>query len=389
MWLRRFAGMGVIFGLGIGVGWLLMRASLARPVSEPLAQRRALAALDRTPPVFSTEDNKIVTAVRQIEPAVVNIDTVGRTRSEEEDGSSWPFGGRGEVRGKGSGVILTPDGYIVTNNHVIDGANRIRVTLPNGQWYYARLIGRDSQTDLAVVRIDVSNLPAATLGDSDRLQVGEWTIAIGNPLGLGSSVTVGVISALNRRNLQIEEGRNLDGVIQTDAAINRGNSGGALADINGQLIGINTAILSSGPNGGSIGLGFSVPSNTVRRVARELIATGKTTPRPVRRPWLGIEFAPVRDTVRQSLELSPDLGVQIAKVLPDTPASIAGLNRGDVILSIDNKPIGDGRDVVEAILQRSVGDRVTVHILRPGEERERDVYVTVRERPKILPLPPD
>jgi serine protease Do len=383
---RRFLGFALFFVLGIGVGAQMLHSLLAPPANLPEARRRALRVLDQPVVSEGIGDNKIVAAVRRIEPTVVNIDTVGHARADEDGDSSWPF--EQEVRGKGSGVILTPDGYIVTNNHVIDGANRIRVTLADGRWYYARLIGRDPQTDLAVVRIDAANLPAAELGNSERLQVGEWSIAVGNPLGLGSTVTVGVISALNRRNLQIDEGRNLDGAIQTDAAINRGNSGGALANINGQLVGINTAILSSGPNGGSIGLGFAIPANTVRRVARDLIAGGKVQPTPARTPWLGIKFDPVPDNIAQSLGLPPDRGVIVSRVLPETPAALAGLQTGDIILSIDGKVIGDTHDVPEAVLQSKIGGTMIVHIRRPGEAHERDIHVIVRERPENISLTP-
>jgi len=383
MLARRILIVGIIFVLGIGVGGLAMRTTIARPMSATEAQRAALRLLDRPPSVTEIGDNRIVAAVKRIEPAVVNIDTVGRVRAEDDNGT--PFYLDQEVRGKGSGVILTPDGYIVTNNHVIDGANRIRVTLPDGNWYYAHLVGRDPDTDLAVVRIEAAHLPVAELGDSDKLQVGEWSIAVGNPLGLGSTVTVGVVSALNRRNLQIDEGRNLDGAIQTDAAINRGNSGGALANINGQLVGINTAILSSGPNGGSIGLGFALPINTVRRVVRDLISTGKAHPSLTRKPWFGIRFDPVPPDLSQSLQLQPDRGVVVSKVLPESPASLSGLKTGDIILSIDGKPIYDVRDIREAVQQHKVGDRSRLHVLRPVERREHDYTVVVQERPEDAP----
>jgi S1-C subfamily serine protease len=312
---------------------------------------------------------------------VVNIDTVGRSKLDDGGGS---FFESPEVRGKGSGVIITPDGYIVTNNHVIEGAKRIRVTLPTGGWYYAHLIGTDPITDLAVVRIDASGLPAAELGDSDKLQVGEWSIAVGNPLGLGSTTTVGVISALNRRNLQVEEGRSIDGAIQTDAAINRGNSGGALANINGQLIGINTAILSSTPNGGSIGLGFALPANTVRRVAKEIIMDGKAHTPVRKRPWLGIRYGSVLAGSLTALNLPKDTGIRITRIFPDSPADAAGLLPEDIILSIDGKPIGDERDVQEAVQNTAVGEKCTVHIARPSAHNQLDIPVIIRARPESV-----
>lgn len=376
---RRILNFGLVFGLGVAVGGTILHNVTNRPLDLSTAQRRALQVLSKPSMMPGIGDNPIVTAVQRIEPAVVNIDTVGLAHGDDDSGVSWQFDQ--EVRGKGSGVILTSDGYVVTNNHVIEGAKRIRVTLPNGQWYYAHLIGRDPDTDLAVVRIDANNLPTATLGDSDSLKVGEWSIAVGNPLGLGSTITVGVISALNRRNLQIEEGRNLDGAIQTDAAINRGNSGGALANINGQLVGINTAILSSGPNGGSIGLGFAIPANTVRRVARDLIANGKAPRSVAQTPWLGVSYEPLRADLGQELGLPPDQGVRIRKVLPETPASLAGLEDGDVLLSIDGKAIGDGKDVQDAVSQCRVGTKISIRLLRPSERRERTYFVQIKARP--------
>ena len=385
MTVRRILGFSTVFFLGIVLGGLAIRASFVRPVSATEAQHRALLVLNQTPVAMGIGDNHIVEAVKRIEPAVVNIDTVGRARTEraDEDGVSSVVTDQ-EVRGKGSGVVITADGYIITNNHVIDGANRIRVTLPDGRWYYANLVGRDPQNDLAVVRINVSNLPTATLGDSDSLQVGEWSIAVGNPLGLGSTVTVGVISALNRRNLQVDEGRNLDGAIQTDASINRGNSGGALANINGQLIGINTAILSSGPNGGSIGLGFAIPSNTVRRVAHDLIANGHTLPTVTHQPWLGIAFAAVPEEIGQSLGLPAYRGVLVRHVLPESPASVAGLEDGDILLSVNGRTIGMEEDVRAAVTQRKIGQKVEVHFLRPNEHREHTLDITLQARPDTL-----
>ncbi len=378
MALRKYTGMALVFTLGVAVGGVLIRFTIHRPVGATEAQKRALRVLDRPMPDTEIGDNRIVSAVKKIEPAEVNIDTVGRVRSEDFNGSGF---GDQEVRGKGSGVILTSDGYIVTNNHVIDGAKKIRVTTASGSWYYAHLVGVDPQNDLAVVHIEASNLPVAELGDSDRLQVGEWSIAVGNPLGLGSTTTVGIISALNRRNLQVEEGRDIDGAIQTDAAINRGNSGGALANINGQLVGINTAILSSGPGGGSIGLGFALPSNVVRRVARDIISDGKSHTPPVRKPWLGVILATLAASTTHDDHLPSDSGVLVERVFPDSPASKAGIKTDDIILKIDGKPIGDKRDVIEAVQQTHVGDTCTVHLFRTSTIKEMDVAVRISELP--------
>ena len=381
MVIRRVLGIVTVFATGIGVGWALFHA-ISKPVTdEKVARNRALAILDRKPVMQDESQSRIVQAVRKIAPAVVNIDTVGKAKPEEETAGGALYDP--EVHGKGSGVILSPDGYIITNHHVIEGANRIRVTLQNGEWSYAKLIGVDADTDLAVIRIEGSNLPVAELGDSDRLEVGEWSVAVGNPLGLGSTITVGVISALNRHNLQIEEGRKLEGAIQTDASINRGNSGGALANIEGKLIGINTAILSSSPSGGSIGLGFALPTNTVRRVVHDLIERGNTGEPASKKPWLGIAFGAVPENIGQRLGLNPYEGVIIQRVIAESPAQVAGLLPQDIILNIDGKEIGREKDLREAIQSRKVGQSVVLEVIRESSKRHEKIMLTIQERVEI------
>ena len=382
---RRIAMFLCIFCLGTLLGWYLVRVTNSQAAEGPEARRKALQILDRRPAGTNIGANPIVEAVKRIAPAVVNIDTMGRLKADDQ-GIRTVYIDQ-EIHGKGSGVIVTPDGYIVTNNHVIDGANRIRVTLPSGQWYYAHRVGVDPQTDLAVIRIDAAGLPTSEFGDSEKVQVGEWSIAVGNPLGLGSTVTVGVISALNRRNLQVEEGRKLEGAIQTDAPINRGNSGGALANINGQLVGINTAILSAGPGGGSIGLGFAIPANSARRIIRDLIATGQTAPRIVRKPWLGIAFGAVPEDVGLSLGLPAYRGVIVNQVVAESPASLAGLDTYDILLDVDGKEIGQERDVREAIQTHKVGDRIQLRIIRAKTRKTVEVALTLHERPEESPDP--
>jgi len=380
---RRLATFLVIFCFGALLGWTLVRWTGGQPVTPTEAQRRALQILDRRPAAINIGANPIVEAVKHIAPAVVNIDTMGRIKADDQAVGSVYVDQ--EVHGKGSGVIMTPDGYIVTNNHVVEGANRIRVTLSTGQWYYAHRIGVDPQTDLAVIRIEATSLPTAEFGDSDRVQVGEWSIAVGNPLGLGSTVTVGVISALNRHNLQVEEGRKLEGALQTDAPINRGNSGGALANIDGQLVGINTAILSAGPGGGSIGLGFAIPANSVRRIVRDLIATGQTTPKVTRKPWLGIAFGAVPESVGLALGLPAYRGVIIRHVMPESPASLAGVDTNDIVLDVDGREIGDERDVREAVQQHKIGEKIRLRVVRGITHRSEEIAVTLQERPEDLP----
>ena len=383
---RRFLALLAVFGSGAIVGGMALYFLPARSPAAGEEQRRALAILDRPPVLTPVADNKIVLAVKKLAPAVVNIDIVGRVKQQDEGGHVAYMDQ--EIRGKGSGVVLTPDGYIVTNDHVIEGAARVRVTFASGNWQYARIIGRDQDRDLAVLRVDAHNLPCADMADLDNLQVGEAVVAIGNPMGLGSSVSAGIVSALNRRNLQIDDAHNLEGAIQTDAAINRGNSGGALANVNGQLIGINTAILSSGTSGGSIGLGFALPINSVRKTVRYLIANGKPLC-PPGKPWIGIEVDDVPSYLRLSLGLKAGRGVHIARVLPETPASLAGLQNDDILLGIDGHDMLHQRDVSETIARHKPGDKVTLRIARPGDvnitetykNHERSIKVVVQEHP--------
>ncbi len=370
--MRRILGIALIFITGITFGWLIFKWKGAPFTPEPEARQRALELLNQPVAVMDIGENRIVKAVKKLDPAVVNIDTVGSAKGTDDSGYEVK-----EVRGKGSGVILTPDGYIVTNEHVIEGAERVRVTFSNGKWYYAHLVGMDKATDLAVVRVDVANLTAAEFGDSDQLQVGEWAIALGNPLGLGSSTTVGVISALNRHNLRVDENRTLDGAIQTDAAINRGHSGGALANIHGQVIGINTAILSSTPQGGSIGLGFAIPSNTVRRIVKEIIMTGRAATSKAKTPFLGMGYDYLPTETAQRFHLEAKHGVIATQILKDSPAAKSGLQTDDIVLSVDDKPIGDRKDFLEAIQTHKPGDNVTLQVLRPSLGKTKNFTATL------------
>lgn len=381
MALRRTYPLLTVFALGCILGWALVRFS-NRSLSDDAARSRAVQALERKPIAYTDSPDPIVQAVKTIAPSVVNIDTTGRARTVRRDGASVYIDP--EVHGKGSGVILTPDGFIVTNSHVIEGAASIRVMLSNGQWYYGRRVAADPQSDIAVIRIDASALPAAEFADSDRLEVGERSIAVGNPLGLGSTVTVGVISALNRHNLQVEEGRKLEGAIQTDAPINRGNSGGALANIHGQLIGINTAILSSGDGGGSIGLAFAIPANSVRRIARELIVNGAASSPPAHLPWLGVILKRVPEARAAAAGLGPYRGAVIGSTVRNGPAEQAHLAAGDILLEVDHKEIGRLEDVREAVEQRRVGDSIDVRILSAGTGQTVERKVVLGARPQNL-----
>lgn len=384
--LKRALSYILLFAAGIGAGAILMHLRDNTPQDLAVSREKAIAILGAPPvKVDPSADSPFIPAVRRIEPAVVNIDTVGKLAMR--DAAGMPFLLNEEVRGKGSGVVLTPDGYIVTNNHVIEGATRIKVTLASGAWYYASLVGSDPQTDLAVLHVAAKSLPAAQFGDSHNLEVGDWAIAVGNPLGLGSTVTVGVVSALNRHNLRLGDGRGLTDAIQTDAPINRGNSGGALANIAGQLIGINTAILSSGPQGGSIGLGFAIPSNTVKRIALEIIKTGHLPGTPGA-AWLGVEFSAVPENLAVALALSPNEGAAVVRVLRESPASMADIQPGDVLIALDGHTIKGINGVADVIHKHKVGDHIAVTIARAGQPGLITRDVVLAARPEAIVAPP-
>ncbi|MDQ7857762.1 MAG: trypsin-like peptidase domain-containing protein [Armatimonadota bacterium] len=289
----------------------------------------------------------VVHAVEQVGPAVVSVMTGGVHR-----------GRRGEARGGGSGVVIAPDGYVLTNSHVVGGAAQIEVVLPDGRRLPAQLVGADPHTDLAVVRVAAAGLLAATLGDSSRLRVGQLVIAIGNPLGFQATVTAGVISALGR-TLRAQTGRLIDNVIQTDAALNPGNSGGPLVDSRGTVIGLNTAIIAF-----SQGLCFAIPVDTARWVAAQLIRDGR-----VRRAWLGItaEAAPLGREAVVRHRLAADRAVRVMEVVPGSPAERAGLRAGDVIVALDGTPIGSADDLQRALGPERIGVAVAIEALRGGE----------------------
>ena len=332
-------------------------------------------------PIASAGNATVADAAAIVGKAVVNIDTTSRPSDKgfPFDIFGLPFGGPQSPepqQGKASGVIVRPDGYIVTNNHVVADAQSVTVTLHSGARYRGRVVGTDPKTDLAVVKIDARNLPYATFANADTLVVGDWVVAIGNALGLGPTVTVGVVSA-TQRALMVGD-RPLEHAIQTDAAINRGNSGGALADLKGQVIGINTAIASTGPDGGSIGIGFAIPSNTVKKITDELIKRGKVV-----RPWLGIYYGPVTDSIRQGMgsqgPTPPAGGVIVSQVIPGSPAERAGIRSYDIILEVDRKKVTDPKTVENTIQSHKPGQKIVLLIWRNGQTIV--VGVTLGEMP--------
>jgi serine protease Do len=279
------------------------------------------------------------------------------------------------VTSLGSGFIIDPSGLIVTNNHVIVNADQITVTLNDGTSLPARLIGRDEKTDLALLRINARRpLPAARFGDSDRARIGDWVIAIGNPFGLGSTVTAGIVSARNR---SIDAGP-YDEFIQTDAPINQGNSGGPLFDMSGAVVGVNSAIYS--PSGGSVGIGFAIPSSMARDVIGQLRATGT-----VRRGYVGVNIQPVTQDLAEGMGLPGAMGALVSNVTPGGPAARAGLHTGDVILNFDGKKIPDARTLSRIAASTQIGKTVAVEILR--KRHKLTVRLTVQRLNEAPPKP--
>ncbi len=272
--------------------------------------------------------------------------------------------------GIGSGVIVSAEGYILTNNHVVEGANDIEVSLGDGRRATAKLVGADPDTDLAVLKIDLPNLPAATFGDSNALQVGDVVLAIGNPFGVGQTMTSGIVSALGRNRLGINTFENF---IQTDAAINPGNSGGALVDAAGNLMGINTAIYSR--SGGSMGIGFAIPVSTARQVLEAIIKEGQVT-----RGWIGVEPKDLNADLAETFGLKQTEGVIITGVLQGGPAANAGLRPGDVITQVGDKPVRNVPELLAAVAALKPDTKAPLKVVRRGDTT--DVNVTIAKRPK-------
>ena len=287
-------------------------------------------------------------------------------------GDSFRGGGRTyrtpPQEGVGSGVVVTKDGYILTNNHVVDGADEVKIGLQDGREFTAKVIGKDPKSDVAVVKVDAKDLPAIEIADSDKIEVGDLVLAVGNPFNIGQTVTMGLVSAMGRATL----GLDYEDFIQTDAAINPGNSGGALVDAEGRLIGINTAILSR--SGGNQGIGFAIPVNLARDVMGSLMTDGKVT-----RGYFGVMIQDVTPVLARKLDLKQQKGALIGGVEPKGPADKAGLRSGDVVIEIDGKPVADSRHLRLAVARTKPGESVRVKFLRDGSPKS--VEVTVKELP--------
>jgi len=354
----------------------------AREESKPAAAR---VELDERP---VTRDVKLGTSfapiVKKVAPSVVKVTTsmkAKQTSMPEMPGFDNPFfrrffgdesDGRNPRRryspprqhGLGSGVIVTKDGYILTNNHVVDEADEVKVVLQDGREFTGKVVGKDPKTDIAVLKIEAKDLPHLEMADSDKIEVGDFVLAVGNPFGIGQTVTMGMVSATGRATLCLD----YEDFIQTDAAINPGNSGGALVDTEGRLIGINTAILSR--SGGNQGIGFAIPTALARDVMESLIREGHVT-----RGYLGVMIQDVTPAISRQFDLKDQKGALIGDVVPKGPAEKAGLKSGDVILELDGKPVRDSRNLKLQVARVKPGESVSVKLLRDGSAKTINVKV--------------
>ncbi|HHT9152515.1 MAG TPA: DegQ family serine endoprotease [Candidatus Hypogeohydataceae bacterium YC40] len=400
--IRVFRSLGLVVGVAALLTGLvsITTFSVERPSLTgllPLAVSEASGAtalaadakLEETAHAFEVLFNQVA---EKVKPAVVNVKAVKIMKGEEFERFHPPFGGRespfGEEpfdkffrprmpkefrqQGFGSGVIVDPKGYILTNNHVVEEADEIYVTTADKKESKAKVIGRDAPTDVAVIKIEAENLPAAVLGDSDKIKVGDWAIAIGNPFGLNLTVTAGIISAVGRSQVGIAD---YEDFIQTDAAINPGNSGGPLLNLKGEVIGINTAIFTR--TGGYQGIGFAIPISMAKTVMKSLIETGKVT-----RGWLGVAIQDITEELAKSFNIPTTTGALVSDVTPNSPAEKAGMQRGDVIVEFEGKEIRDISHLRNTVAQTLVGKEAKVKVLRSGKPVE--LTVTIGEQPTEL-----
>lgn len=373
--------------IGIVFGALLV-SGVGRGVNFGLAQNAGDVVLGGPTPVtqasfdIKAANETFIAVAKAATPAVVSITvtTEGRTKDRNMPRDFFHFFGPDfkmpdpqPSQGSGSGVIITPDGYIATNNHVVEGAAKdgIEVVLNDKSRYKARLIGTDPTTDLAVIKIDGKNLPLAALGNSDNVQVGEWVMAIGNPLGLNSTVTAGIVSAIGRNIRIINDSYGIENFIQTDAAINPGNSGGALVNLNGEVIGINTAIATT--NARYQGYGFAVPVNLLKSVAADIIKDGK-----VRRGYIGVQIQSVDQTLASALGMDKAQGVFVQGLVKGGAGEEAGLKERDVILSVDGRDVSEANELQTYIATRRQGDVVTLKVFRDGKTIDKKVTLKPR-----------
>jgi serine protease Do len=348
------------------------------------------ASLKLASPSEGPSRNSFAPIVKQVLPEVVNISTskVVKTGFSGQMMPMDPFfrqffgdnsGGQFNTprspqaqreRSLGSGVIVSPEGYILTNNHVVEGATEILVTASDKRQYKARVVGTDPKTDLAVLKVDATNLPAITIADSSKVQVGDYALAIGDPFGVGETVTMGIVSATGRTNLGIED---YEDFIQTDAPINPGNSGGALVNDRGELIGINTAILSHG-SGGNEGVGFAIPTNLARNIMDQIVSNGKVT-----RAYMGAYIQGVSPELAKAFGAAAPRGALVGDVEPGSPAQKSGLEKGDIVVALDGKPITDSNQLRMSISMMAPGTTANLKVWRNGSEH--DIAIKLGELP--------
>ena len=378
----------LLFGMGLGSGvWLKDVPQATHAESVPTDRSTKTTEVETEAPADITNTNFIAKVVNEVGPAVVSIDATKVVEASGFSSSENPsfndplfrrfFGDLPQEnreyrqQGKGSGFITSEDGKIVTNAHVVEGADEVTVTLKDGRTFPGQVLGADPLTDIALIKIDAKDLPTVALGDSDAVNVGDWSIAIGNPLGLDSTVTAGIISAVGRSPSEVGINDKRVRFLQTDTAINPGNSGGPLLDASGKVIGVNTAILK-----GANGLGFAVPINTAANIARQLEASGK-----VEHTYLGIEMVALSPTLQAQINNDPnsgyyleqDEGILVRNVAPDSPAARAGLRAGDVITHIGDDKIVTAEQVQEEVFTSAVGQTLDLKVDRNGQNQELEV----------------
>jgi serine protease Do len=374
MKVRNFLSILLIFSVAVISG---CRTNLFNGENTPAPETQNQTQTPPAPLVVDGVRTSYADVVEKTSPAVVRIDSERKSKAQPQQ---FPFGDddffkqfapkqspqqqRPQVeRGTGSGVIVSADGSVLTNHHVIDGADKITVRMQDGKTFEAKVVGSDQPSDLAVLKIEATNLPFLNLGNSDSVRVGDIVLAIGNPLGIGQTVTAGIISAKGRRT-GLSDG-SFEDFLQTDAPINRGNSGGALVNLAGELIGINSQILSSGQGGGSIGIGFSIPSNMAKSVMEQLLKDGK-----VHRGMLGVNIQNITEDVAKSLDLKDTKGILVSNVRAGSSAEKAGIKRGDIITAVNGEKIEDGNVLRNKVASSLPGTDIKLTVFRDGQEQE-------------------
>lgn len=361
---------GVLFGALLVSGFGLVRPGWA---DINLGANQPPVNLDADATSFS---KAFIEVADKVTPAIVQITVVAERENPHNDFFFFPFDNQipKEQQGSGSGIIISDDGYILTNNHVVENATKVSVGLADKRTFSAKVVGTDPLTDLAVVKIDAENLTTAFLGDSDNLKVGQWVMAIGNPLSLSSTVTAGIISAIGRGQLGlIRDSYGVEDFIQTDAVINPGNSGGALVDLSGAVVGVNSAIATRG-TGTYIGYGFAIPINLAKTVAKELIANGK-----VNRGYIGVNIGEVDDALAKSVGLDKPRGIIIQGIVEGGAASETDLKSGDIILSIDGREVNQPNELQGYVASKTAGTTVNLKIFRDGKEIDRKITLKARD----------